>query len=208
MKKPLRVFLLLAVFSVVSAPTYAVSILFDFSSPGGLSAAINEGWKYVGQTFTAPMTGELDWVSLDIYSGRDEFLQVDLFTAEAGLPTSYLLGRTILDHSAAPLSEMITFSETINVIHGNEYAIVVNYPNAPPAGAGNVVGSWAGATHNPYVDGNLVYRRDINGSFSRISDYDLHFRAFFNSQVPEPASIALMGLGLVGLGFARRKKPA
>ena len=28
------------------------------------------------------------------------------------------------------------------------------------------------------------------------------------SSVPEPASIALMGLGLVGLGFARRKKAA
>jgi hypothetical protein len=61
--------------------------------------------------------------------------------------------------------------------------------------------------------GNFEYATWVRDITSYHSGYGNNFFAGFvlvkdASQVPGPASIALMGLGLVGLGFARRKKAA
>lgn len=80
---------------------------------------------------------------------------------------------------------------------GDQYYLIIQSTNPIVASYGR----------NNYADGNAVYL----GSETAYASFDLTFRTYFDnnvSQVPEPGSFALLGLGIVGLAFARRKKRA
>ena len=52
------------------------------------------------------------------------------------------------------------------------------------------------------TDGSVVPWTSLNNGWDRVSDVNVQVFG----KVPEPASVALLGLGLAGLGFARRGK--
>jgi len=164
---------------LVSQPQSVLDQSFTF--PANLSGAINECCAFVGQTYTAGVTGTLAGISIEVVSSSAFPLHVAIRSVAGGLPTSAILGDVTLSSSSTALSQLIVFPQAIPQVAGVQYAIIVNYPGAPPAGGGQGQGSWGGATGNAYPRGDLVI--SFNGGVSWIAesaDFDLHFKTFIS----------------------------
>jgi hypothetical protein len=151
----------------------------SFTSPFNMSANINECCDFVGQTYTAGKTGVLTGVSVDVSSQSVYQLHVAIRTVEGGLPTTTVLGEVTLGSNASDLSQVIVFPQSVPQVAGTQYAIVVNYPDAPPPGGGQLQGDWLGATGNVYGSGDLVLSSDGGESFFTLGyGDDVHFKTF------------------------------
>ncbi len=150
-----------------------------FTTPNNLECAINEGFAFVAQTYTAQFSGKLVGVNVSIESHGLFPLHIALREVKNGAPTSIILGEVTVPSGNAPLSHLISFPEQIAQVAGIQYAIVVNYEGAPSAGVGRAQGFWTGATGNRYLYGNLFLSADDKSWFaSSINDHDVHFQTF------------------------------
>lgn len=163
----------------------------DTVTYGGLGANINSGFRYVAQSFTAGFSGTLTGVTIDVFAFRpvldpvtDELgppkpynLNVAIHTATGQTPTSIVLGSTTLTSPESRLSQLITFPNGIPVVEGNEYAIVVHYPDAPSPPDG--VGNWFGVAADRYNGGRLCFANHPAG-WSCHADADVFFRTFID----------------------------
>ncbi|CAD5988548.1 hypothetical protein PCC9214_05407 (plasmid) [Planktothrix tepida] len=190
----------------------------EFVGSTNLGAFINEGFIFVGQTYTAGLTGTLTGVNIDVNSFNDlngrkitEYfpLRVAIHEVSAGLPTRNILGETILNSSSASLNNFISFSQTIPQVIGKQYAIIVNYFGAPPSGAQQGIGIWSGRVGNEYLGGQLVFSNELT-QWDSYDDNDLNFRTFVNpgktASVPESSSVlSLLMFGALGGSLALKK---
>lgn len=152
----------------------------SFTSPFDLGADINECCRCVGQTFTAGLTGELVAVSVSVQSFTSPF-HLHVAIREVNFPfVGSVLGEVTLDTSSPPISRIITLPEPIEICAGIIYAIVVDYPEAPPPGPGMGQGNWTGAVGDLYPGGQLFLSRpgEPTCSFDPLSGppaADVHF---------------------------------
>jgi hypothetical protein len=120
----------------------------------GVTSLINECCRFLAQTFTAGISGTLEGVNIEVRSSSPYPLHVAIRSVGSdGTPTTQVLGETTLSSSAAPLTMLITFPQRIEITAGDHYAIVVDYPAAPPSGAGRGQGVWDGGSYDPYAGG-------------------------------------------------------
>ena len=171
--------------TTLALPLSVQSILDQsFTFPANLSAAINECCGFVGQTYTAGVTGTLAGISIEVVSSSAFPLHVAIHTVAGALPTDTVLGDVTLSSNSSALSQLIAFPQSIPQVAGVQYAIVVSYLGAPPPGPGQGQGSWGGATGDAYSGGALVI--SFNGGASWVvesPDFDLHFQTFINPPV-------------------------
>jgi hypothetical protein len=157
-------------------------------SKNNLASYINECCKFVAQTFTAGMTGTLAGITIDVKSiPNSKFhLHVAIRTVTtSGMPSPTILGETTLNSGSSPISQFISFPQSIHFIAGDQYAIVVNYENAPPAGKGQGQGIWLGATRDTYSGGNLYTSISDGISWVQMEGEDLHFQTYVNYDLPK-----------------------
>ena len=171
--------------SAVSTPGLVVDQ--ELFHPHNLGSSINDGFKFVAQTFTAGKLGFLVALSVNIHSKRllnpeRGFtlyqLRLALHDVVHGYP-DHLLGEVVLDSDQALIDELVRLVTPIPQVPGRQYAIVASYLDAPPHGAEQWLGNWTGCTGNHYLPGNTCASTDGRSWFvSGVDDFDLHFRTF------------------------------
>jgi hypothetical protein len=150
-------------------------------APESLGMFINDGGRFAGQVYTASRTGTLSGVQISVKaSGSGYRLRVAIRQVADGVPTRVVLGDTLLATSDSPFDSLVQFSRAIEQVAGRQYAIVVDYPDAPKSGA--ITGFWKGALadSNCYAGGNDVFGED--GTHWWSDGGDLHFRVFIKAK--------------------------
>ncbi len=168
----------------------AGSTFIDQSSiaENNLASYINECCKYIAQTFTAGATGNLSGITIDVYSipNNPYQLHVEIRTVTGnGAPSTIILGEITLESGSAPITALITFPQTIHITAEMQYAIVVSYRGAPPAGAGQGKGIWLGSTGNTYSGGSGYSSISDGFTWSEEESEDLHFQTYVTYDFPK-----------------------
>jgi hypothetical protein len=159
-----------------AAPTLVLDQELD--APVDTAAAINEGCRYVAQTYTARKTGWLRAVALHIVSSSAYDLKLSLREVRGGVPTRVIWSATKLTTADTELSDVIDLDDAAPQIPGRRYALVVEYPAAPPAGAHQAQGDWQGTSGDPYPHGEALCSNDGIAWAPVLAGVDLRFRTY------------------------------
>jgi hypothetical protein len=154
----------------------------SFTSGNDLSDGLYGHPVLMAQTYTAGVSGTLQGVAIDVSSFTNLVARVQIETVTGGVPSNVVLGQARAGASGdLSINTVIPFSTSIPQVAGRQYAILVDYPDAPTFFNGQEnSGSWNGSDGNLYPGGTLCTTFDNGTTWTSFqsSGVDVHFQTF------------------------------
>ena len=215
----LRAFIILGGLSVAGASlaqtTYSNYSLWNGSE--AIQPFSNPDTSTYGQTFVAPVTDTMmdsykfSLISNDNTPGIFKFYVSQWDTVNGHAIGAPVFESGILNSATGGNFVDYTVNVGVNLISGGNYVAFMSCSNVDRSVTFSDRQAWI-SSGSTYADGQFVYQNNGNDpttwnsqTWNTGSGLDSTFEAKFSSPVPEPASIAALGLGMICLIRRRRK---
>jgi hypothetical protein len=169
--------------SSTCAPSPTAQLDQSFTTPSDLSAGLYGIPFLEAQSYTAGISGTLQGVAINVTAVDPTVVaRIRIESVSGGIPTNVVLGTARASGGGnLSINTVIPFSTPIPQVAGQQYAIVVDYPEAPPFEDSNIeAADWNGATGNAYPAGTLLSSSNGGTTWQSFASegFDVHFRTF------------------------------
>jgi hypothetical protein len=155
----------------------------SFTTGDDLSDGLYGKPALMAQSYTAGISGTLQGVAIDVTAiDPTQVARIQIEAITNGQPSNVVLGQArAASGGDLAITTVIPFTTTIAQVAGQKYAILVDYPDAPPFVNGiENTASWNGSDGNLYPAGTLftTFNNGTTWQSFESNGFDLHFQTF------------------------------